>query len=144
MTDDLRLSRRGVLQMLSAVIATASFAARRPLFASSVIEPAPPLDAERVADEEQFITDSARGAKFERFLRSRGIKPAHLARESGYSRQHLLRIRLGRMKPAHRCAAQLVTACRRLAREPVTASDLFDLSSSDLRAIERMQRRLVD
>jgi hypothetical protein len=65
--------------------------------------------------------------KLEEFLRSRGIKPAHLARESGYSRQHLLRIRLGRMEPTRRCIAAIVVACRRLAREPVRATDLFDL-----------------
>jgi len=35
--------------------------------------------------------------KLERYLKSRGIKPAHRARESGYSRQHLLRVRIRRM-----------------------------------------------
>ena len=65
--------------------------------------------------------------KLEAFLKSRGIKPAHLAVESGYSRQHLLRVRMGRMEPTRRCIAAVVRAARRLAREPVTASDLFDL-----------------
>jgi hypothetical protein len=65
--------------------------------------------------------------KLETFIRSRGIKPAHLARESGYSRQHLLRIRLGRMEPTRRCMAAIVAACRRLSGETVRATDLFDL-----------------
>jgi predicted transcriptional regulator len=65
--------------------------------------------------------------RLEQFLQSRGIKPAHLARESGYSRQHLLRIRMGRMEPTRRCIAAIVAACRRLSRESVQASDLFDL-----------------
>ena len=65
--------------------------------------------------------------RLETFLKSRGIKPAHLARESGYSRQHLLRIRMGRMEPTRRCIAASVAACRRLSRENVRAADLFEL-----------------
>jgi predicted transcriptional regulator len=65
--------------------------------------------------------------RLEAFLKSRGIKPEHLAVESGYSRQHLLRVRMGRMEPTRRCIKAVVSAARRLAREPVTASDLFDL-----------------
>jgi hypothetical protein len=84
MSDDLQLSRRGLLQMVSAIVVTASFAARRPLFESEASADLP-TDLEQVKDEPS-ITDHARGAKLEGFLRSRGIKPAHLARESGYSR----------------------------------------------------------
>ena len=69
--------------------------------------------------------------KLEHFLKTRGIKPAYLARESGYSRQHLLRIRMGRMEPTRRCIAAIVAACRRLSREPVRAADLFDLDGDD-------------
>ena len=71
--------------------------------------------------------------RLEKFLKSRGIKPAHLARESGYSRQHLLRIRMGRMEPTRRCIAAIVTACRRLSRETVRATDLFDLEGEEQR-----------
>jgi hypothetical protein len=69
--------------------------------------------------------------RLESFLKSRGIKPAHLARESGYSRQHLLRIRMGRMEPTRRCIAAIAAACRRLSGEGVRASDLFDLEGED-------------
>ena len=69
--------------------------------------------------------------RLERFLKSRRIKPAHLARESGYSRQHLLRIRMGRMEPTRRCIAAISAACRRLSGEAVRASDLFDLEGED-------------
>ncbi|HXA18955.1 MAG TPA: hypothetical protein VN380_18315 [Thermoanaerobaculia bacterium] len=65
--------------------------------------------------------------KLEAYLKAKGIKPAQLALHSEYSRQHLLRIRMGRMEPTRRCIKAIVSACRRLAREPVTASDLFDL-----------------
>ncbi|HUP59964.1 MAG TPA: helix-turn-helix transcriptional regulator [Thermoanaerobaculia bacterium] len=69
--------------------------------------------------------------RLERFLKSRGIKPAHLARESGYSRQHLLRIRMGRMEPTRRCIAAITGACRRLSGEVVRAAELFDLEGED-------------
>ncbi|HEX2836366.1 MAG: helix-turn-helix domain-containing protein [Thermoanaerobaculia bacterium] len=69
--------------------------------------------------------------RLEAFLKSRGIKPAHLARESGYSRQHLLRIRLGKMEPTRRCIAAIAAACRRLSGENVRASELFDLEGED-------------
>jgi hypothetical protein len=59
------------------------------------------------------------------FLLSRGIKPAHLARESGYTRQHLLRVRMGRIDPDARCMTAVVEAARILSREYVRASDLF-------------------
>jgi hypothetical protein len=140
--DELRVSRRGLLEMVSAIVVTASFAARRPLFRSDVALEEP-LDAE-VIEDEPSISDRARGVKFERFLRSRGIRPAHLARESGYSRQHLLGIRLCRIEPTRTCIADIVAACRRLTREPVHASDLFDLPRGDVWTIERIQRRLSD
>jgi len=121
MSEELQLSRRGLLQMVGAIVATASFAARRPLFGSMA-------DSDEPIDEEVVENDlvKASGARLERFLKSRGIKPAHLARESGYSRQHLLRLRLGRMLPTKRCALQLTAACRRLACERVRPRDLFD------------------
>jgi predicted transcriptional regulator len=67
--------------------------------------------------------------RLETYIKARGIKPAHLAREAGYSRQHLLRVRLGRMEPTRRCIAAIVAACRRLTREPVTAAELFELDN---------------
>lgn len=69
--------------------------------------------------------------RLESFIKSRGIKPAHLARESGYSRQHLLRIRMGRMEPTRRCIAAIAAACRRLSGEPVRAAQLFELDEED-------------
>lgn len=65
--------------------------------------------------------------KLEAFLKAKGIKPAHLAVHSEYSRQHLLRVRMGRMEPSRKCIKAIVSACRRLAKEHVLASDLFDL-----------------
>lgn len=138
MSEEFQLSRRGLLQMVGAIVATASFAARRPLF-ESIADSDEPIDPEVV---ESDLVDAS-GARLERFLKSRGIKPAHLARESGYSRQFLLRLRLGRITPKRRCVVEIIRACRRLTREPVRASDLFVLTFADARAIERMQRQLI-
>ncbi len=60
-------------------------------------------------------------------MASRGVRPMALARESGYSRQHLGRVRAGRMDPTRRCMAAIIGACRRLSLEPVRAAELFDL-----------------
>lgn len=125
MSDELQLTRRGLFQFITAFIATASFAARRPLFAPTDDV----LEAEIVVDESPrpHVNRRYRTTKLETYLRSRGIKPAHLARESGYSRQHLLRIRMGRMEPTRRCMVEITAACCRLSRETVRVSDLFNL-----------------
>jgi len=68
--------------------------------------------------------------KLETFIKSRKLKPSHVAKHAGYSRQHLLRIRAGRMEPTRRCIKAVVSACRRLAREDVKAADLFDLEEA--------------
>jgi predicted transcriptional regulator len=66
--------------------------------------------------------------KLEKFITSRGIRPAHVAKESGYSRQHLLRIRQGKMEPSRRCIKAVRDACRRITANPrLRASQLFDL-----------------
>lgn len=125
MSDDLQLTRRGLFHFITTFIATATFAVRRPLFA---------LPNERIVDVPIAEREPARPrvactrlTKLETFLRSRGIKPAHLARESGYSRQHLLRIRLGQMEPTRRCMVEVAAACARLSRERVSVTDIFDL-----------------
>ena len=63
-----------------------------------------------------------------RFLRVYQVKPAHLARESGYSRQHLLRVRKGEMEPTRACIAAIVSGCSRLTRRIVQPEELFELS----------------
>ena len=65
--------------------------------------------------------------KLDRWMAANNVKPAQLARASRYSRQHLLRIRKAEMEPTRRLIKELVLACRKLTRKPVSASDLFDL-----------------
>jgi predicted transcriptional regulator len=71
----------------------------------------------------------ATATPLETFIRARGIKPADLARESGYSRQHLLRVRQGQMEPTRRCIASVVAALRRLTGRAVRAERVFDLTT---------------
>lgn len=131
------LTRRSLFEVVLAFVATASIRSPRaflPVDAGDEV-----LVAEIVDDESRVIVHTS-GTKLERFLKSRGIKPAHLAHESGYSRQHLLRIRLGKMEPTRRCILHITDAAARLSREQVTASDLFDLTPVDARVIGRWRR----
>ncbi|HEY3053460.1 MAG TPA: hypothetical protein VGK04_08745 [Thermoanaerobaculia bacterium] len=64
--------------------------------------------------------------RLEGFIREHALKPAHVARESGYSRQHLLRLRRGQMEPTRACIAAIVSACRRLTQMRVQPEELFD------------------
>jgi hypothetical protein len=137
----LTLTRRGLFQTVLSFLAVASFASKRP-FLDDVQDDV--LVAELVDDDDGGVIVHTRGTKLEFFLRSRGIKPAHLACESGYSRQHLLRIRMGRMEPTRRCIVHIVESCRRLSREKVTAADLFEMDPREIRAIGKPQPRRLE
>jgi len=137
MSERLELTRRGVLQTLLAFMAAVPFTsrgARLPLDAPDA------LAAELLDGDERRVVVHTCGTKLDRFLRSRGIKPAHLAQASGYSRQHLFRLRTGKMEPTRRCMVHLTHAARTLTREPVHAGDLFDLTAVDARSIARWER----
>src|SRR5438552_19193205 len=71
--------------------------------------------------------------RLEQFIKSRGIKPAHLAAVSGYSRQHLLRIRMGRMEPTRRCIAAILAAIRILSgRDQLPITEVFSFEDGPL------------
>ena len=106
-------SRRSLLQLFGITIGAAAI-----IPAHLDMEPS---SDEPIEAEQPFSTPT----RLEQFIRSHGIKPAHLARESGYSRQHLLRLRFGRMRPSLTCIAALVLATRRLTGQRVTPHDLF-------------------
>lgn len=129
-----------LFQTVLSFLAVASFASRKPLFDGIQDDV---LVAELVDDDGRVIVHT-RGTKLEFFLRSRGIKPAHLARDSGYSRQHLLRIRMGRMEPTRRCIVHIVAACQRFSREKVTAAELFEMDPREIRAIGKLQQRRLE
>jgi hypothetical protein len=114
-------TRRNLLQLLGVTIGAA------------VIPAHAHFDLERGGDAPIETEQPFAGPTFlERFIRSHGIKPARLARESGYSRQHLLRLRSGRMRPSLTCIAAFVIALRRLTNKRVIAEDLFEPHDIDL------------
>jgi predicted transcriptional regulator len=57
----------------------------------------------------------------------RDIQHLQLAKESGYCRQYILKVRRGDCDPSRSCIAAITEACRRLTGEPVRAIDLFEL-----------------
>lgn len=114
-------TRRSLLQLLGITIGAAVI----PVHAH--VDVAPSGDGPMVVNEPIKAEQASFGpTRLERFIRSRGIKPAHLARESGYSRQHLLRLRFGRMLPSLSCIASIPLALRQLTNQRVAAEDLFD------------------
>ena len=120
------LSRRRFFLLAGTAAGTALIV--RPTEALTAAEPI--VEAEIIEEDtlpDLYDLSVRRCTRLEAFLKGSGIKPAHLARESGYSRQHLLRLRLGRMEPTRRCIAALVVAVRRLTGRRVRSSDLFDL-----------------
>lgn len=122
-------TRRSLLQLLGITIGAAAVI---PAHAQQLV-----LEAR---GDEPIETDQPLSGptRLERYIRSHGIKPAYLARESGYSRQHLLRLRFGRMRPSLTCIAALLIALRRLTNRRVTAEDLFE--PNDIQAAWREAR----
>jgi hypothetical protein len=115
------VTRRGVLQLFAALTAAVPVLTRgasAPLLsASDALSPETPAA--------ELVVGPSRPTLLESYLRSRGVRPAHLARECGYERAHLLRIRMGRIEPTPACAVGIVYALRRIVGEPVVLTDVF-------------------
>jgi len=115
------VSRRGVLQLFAALTAAVPVLTRGA--SAPLLPPSEPLSPETPTAE--LVVGPSRPTLLESSLRSRGVRPAHLARECGYERAHLLRIRMGRVEPASACAVRIVYALRRIVGEPVVLTDVF-------------------
>lgn len=115
------VTRRGVLQLFAAMTAAVPVLTRG---ASASLLPASDAPSPETPAAE-LVVGPSRPTLLELYLRSRGVRPAHLARECGYERAHLLRIRMGRIEPTPACAVGIVYALRRLAREEVVLADVF-------------------
>ena len=114
------VTRRGVLQLFAALTAAVPVLTRG---ASAPLLPA--SDAPSPETPAAVVVGPSRPTQLESYLRSRSLRPAHLARECGYERAHLLRIRMGRIEPTPACAVGIVYALRRLAREELVLADVF-------------------
>jgi hypothetical protein len=115
------VTRRGVLQLFAALTAAVPVLTR--VSSAPVSQAADAMSPETPAAA--LVVSPSRPTLLESYLRSRGVRPAHLARECGYERAHLLRIRMGRIEPTPACAVGIVYALRRLAREEVMLADVF-------------------
>jgi hypothetical protein len=126
------VTRRGVLQLfmaLTAAVPVLTRGASAPLLPSGASSPETPAA--------ELVAGASPPTLLESYLRSRGVRPAHLARECGYGRAHLLRIRMGRIEPTPACAVGIVYALRRLVRGPVVLTDVFPWAIADAAWRER-------
>jgi hypothetical protein len=69
--------------------------------------------------------------RFSRFMKANKVKPSRLARESGYSRQHILRVRTGVMDPTRHTMATITDAVSRVLGRPIYVVELFELGEMD-------------
>jgi hypothetical protein len=132
------VTRRGVLQLFAALTAAIPVLTRG---ASAPLLPASDAPSPEALAAE-LVVGPSRPTLLESYLRSRGVRPAHLARECGHERAHLLRIRMGRIEPTPACVVAIVYALRRLVGEPVVLTDVFpraiaEAAWRDRRAIVR-------
>lgn len=65
--------------------------------------------------------------KLDQFLHENNLRPGTIAKQAGYSRQHLLRLRHGEMEPTRGSMVAIAAACAHLLGRSVHPSDLFDL-----------------
>ncbi|HUP60743.1 MAG TPA: hypothetical protein VNA69_10030 [Thermoanaerobaculia bacterium] len=130
------VTRRGVLQLFAALTAAVPVLTRG---ASAPLLPSGAPSPEKPAAE--LVGGPSRPTLLESYLRSRGVRPAHLARECGYERAHLLRIRMGRTEPTPACAVGIVYGLRRLVGEPVVLTDVFPRAIAE--AAWRERRAIV-
>jgi|GEM_PF-575042 len=124
MDEDIRLTRRSLLQLIITVISAVSFAARRPLVASPAADDVA-AEGARAGVHAGEATSLDESSLLDTFLRRHRIRPAHLSRASGYSRTFLLGLRRGHVHPAPWCIAAIVCACRQLTGLGVRPDELF-------------------
>lgn len=116
---------------------------RRPKIVQPFIpEPAPPLDDAATDEGAHFalpldVSSTRVGGRtrlhptrLELFLRVHGIKPAQLAKESGFTRQYIAKLRVGTAEATPRCITSIVAALRRLSREQVRPEHVFDVEAT--------------
>ena len=87
-----------------------------------------------IEDAERQFLETAAPTRLESFMRrhKQAIKPAQLADEAEYSRQHLLKVRKGLSKPSRRCRRAILDAVQAIMKDPkIMMSDLFEAFNDD-------------
>lgn len=69
--------------------------------------------------------------RLESFIRARGLKPAHIAREAGCSRKHLYSMRNGLTEPTRPMMQKIARAVGSLLGQKVRVAQLFNLGDGD-------------
>jgi len=69
--------------------------------------------------------------RLEAYMQEWGVMPSALARRSGVSRAHLLRLRRGEMEPSRRVMVALTEAAHVMRDRTVYTVELFELSRAD-------------
>jgi predicted transcriptional regulator len=77
------------------------------------------------------MTKLAAETRLESYMQEWGVMPSALAKRSGVSRAHLLRLRRGDMDPTRRIMIALADAASKMQRKAVYVVELFELSRSD-------------
>jgi predicted transcriptional regulator len=85
------------------------------------------------------MTKLAAETRLESYMQEWGVMPSALAKRSGVSRAHLLRLRRGEMDPTRRIMIALADAASKMQRKAVYVVELFELSRSD----EAMYQALI-
>ena len=80
--------------------------------------------------------------RLELFLRRRDLSPRRVAEAVVYSRQHLLRVRLGEAEPTRRFIAALTEACETLTGDIVAPGMLFERGDQLFRSQHQRLSRL--
>ena len=80
--------------------------------------------------------------RLELFLRRARVAPLALARATSYSRQHLLRVRLGEANPTRRLILDVTAACGKVSGEAVTPGTLFERGDELFRSPHQRLSRL--
>jgi hypothetical protein len=81
--------------------------------------------------------------RLELIIRQRRIKPAQLAREAGYARQHLHRIREGDVPTNKRSRAAITSAIHRIRPSPEDSTELF-FEPLDRERVAASVQKLID
>jgi hypothetical protein len=87
-----------------------------------------------IEEAERDFLQTPAPTRLEAFLRRhrKKIKPAQLADEAEYSRQHLLNIRKGLSKASRRCRRDILDAVQAIMKDPsIMMSDLFEAGEDD-------------
>ena len=76
-----------------------------------------------------MTVDRRKATRFGAFVRDEALSPTELAQASGYSRQHIYLVRVGRKAPSVEFMRAVLHAASRIKSKRYRIDDLFDLEA---------------